>query len=563
MSAAIQESAQQNSAHSDRVDRTLFPRALRLLVILRYKAHLRRIFGLNTKRLLFTLAGFCVMGVYVLPRIISGGAKNPFPPDQLARWLPVALAAFVASRLVIPGAGSVVTFSPAEVDLVMPGPFSRKQLVLYQILYMVGPLLLMSLWMAIFVRGMGSYLRSVMMLAVVIQFVQLMNLNVQALRDLAAQRMRLLAITLAAVLVGLLAWGCVQAWDALLLLPKGDSAAFFAYVNSVRDSAWVKAVLSPFVPHANLVAAQGLVQSLSWFAVCMGMNIVLMGSLVVLDSGQVEALVIASQKQADKIARAKQSGRARLTAKSARLQVAMLPRWGGAGPIAWRQVVGVYRWGGPVLLSAVAVFLFAGFYALGYFGQEAVAGFLPIPLVFTVFLSGVLRIDFRGDLDHLAQLKTLPISERLMAVGQLATPVAVLTITQGICIAGITAGSQSHLGFALAALGLAIPLNTLLLSIDNAVFLFAPTRPNQQAHAAGFDPTVLGRTMLLTIVKLLVLAAVAIAVGGPGFLIYWWTKSIPLAMATGGVIMTALMPVGVIVVAESFRKFDPATDMPS
>ncbi|MEK6701325.1 MAG: putative ABC exporter domain-containing protein [Planctomycetota bacterium] len=552
-----------NAATTDRVDRTLFPRALRLLVLLRYKAHLRRIFGLNTKRLLFTIAGFCMMGVYVVPHIIRGGSKNPFPPDQLARWLPVALLAFVASRLVFPGSGSVVTFSPAEVDLVLPGPFSRKQLVLYQVLYMVGPLLLMSLWMAVFVRGMGSYLRSVMMLAVVIQFVQLMNLNVQALRDLAAQRMRMLAITLAALIVGLLAFACVQAWSAIVLIPKGDSAAFFAYINSVRDSAWVNAVLSPFTPHSNLVAAQGLVPSLSWFAVCMGMNIVLMGSLVVLDSGQVEALVIASQKKADKLARMKQSGRARLTAKSARRRVAMLPRWGGVGPIAWRQVVGVYRWGGPVLFSAVAVLLFAGFYAFGYLGQEAVAGFLPIPLVFTVFLSGVLRIDFRGDLDHLAQLKTLPISERLIAIGQLATPVAVLTLVQAICIAGLAAGSQSHLGFALAALGLTIPLNTLLLSIDNAVFLFAPTRPNQQAQAAGFDPTVLGRTMILTLVKLLTLAGVALVVGGPGFLVYWLTESIPLAVATGGVIMTALMPVGILIVAESFRKFDPATDMPS
>ncbi len=552
-----------NAAAGDLVDRTLFPRALRLLVLLRYKSHLRRIFGLNTKRLVFTIAGFALVGFMVLPRIFAGGSKNPFPPEQLARWLPVALAAFVASRLMFPGSGSVVTFSPAEVDLVLPGPFSRKQLVLYQVLYMVGPLLLMSFWMAIFFRGMGSYLRSVMMLAVVIQFVQLMNLNVQALRDLAAQRMRLLAITIAATFLALLAWGCWQAWSAIVLIPQGDYAKVIEYASGVRDMAWVRAVLSPFVPHANLVAAQGLVDSLSWFAVAMGMNIVLMGSLVVLDSGQVEALVIASQKQADKIAMMKQSGRGRLTAKSARRRVAMLPRWGGVGPIAWRQIVGVYRWGGPVLFATITALLFGGFYAMGNMGQEGAAGFLPVPLVFIVFLSGVLRIDFRGDLDHLAQLKALPISARMIALGQLATPVALLTLLQWICIAGITAGSHAHFGLALGAMGLAIPLNTLLLSIDNAVFLFAPTRPNQQAQAAGFDPTVMGRAAILTIVKILTLGGAAVVVGGPGFLVYWLAESVPLAIVTGGVILTALMPVGILTVAESFRKFDPATDMPS
>src|SRR5207237_5961019 len=96
-----------------------------------------------------------------------------------------------------------------------------------------------------------------------------------------------------------------------------------------------------------------------------------------------------------------------------RLSVPALPYWGGIGPIFWRQLTLALRGlGRLVLVLAVLGFVLAGplvSSAVGQGEESLVAVLSGVVLWMTVFLTALVPFDFRGDVDRLALLKTLPL----------------------------------------------------------------------------------------------------------------------------------------------------------
>ena len=56
-------------------------------------------------------------------------------------------------------------------------------------------------------------------------------------------------------------------------------------------------------------------------------------------------------------------------------------------------------------------------------------------LLTTVFLTAMLPFDFRGDVDRMAYLKTLPLPPWRLAVGQVVAPVLIVTLLQWLVLA--------------------------------------------------------------------------------------------------------------------------------
>lgn len=141
------------------ISRALLPHGLFTLIILRYKAVLRRLVFGSAKRRLFTFLGLGLMAVYILPNLFLN-RKSFLTPEGMKTWLPLFVVAFIASQLFVRSRRDPMVFQPAEIDLVVPGPFSRRQLVLYQILYQIGPLITLGFWMSLFIKSGGSYVSS-------------------------------------------------------------------------------------------------------------------------------------------------------------------------------------------------------------------------------------------------------------------------------------------------------------------------------------------------------------------------------------------------------------------
>src|SRR5262249_12261831 len=115
-----------------------------------------------------------------------------------------------------------------------------------------------------------------------------------------------------------------------------------------------------------------------------------------------------------------------------RRSLPMPPWWGGVGPIAWRQATTALRNFARALVPARAraamagVSLFTTRNAPGR-TEEVTLSFAGLLVWLPIFLTATTPFDFRGDVDRIEALKTLPISSARLAVGQLATPIALIT----------------------------------------------------------------------------------------------------------------------------------------
>ncbi len=179
----------------------------------------------------------------------------------------------------------------------------------------------------------------------------------------------------------------------------------------------------------------------------------------------------------------------------------------------------------------------------------------------TVLLSGLLKFDFRGDLDHIDQLKSLPLPPSAIAVGQLVVPTLILSaahILLLLCV-GLTTNSRHELYFTAAAL--ALPFNALLMSTENLIFLLFPSRP---AASSPGDFQVLGRQAAQLVIK-----SLSVIVGG----IIAMAIAVPLFILTGGSWLVLTLVAGAILlgqtcalvpaIAWAFARFDPSVDTPA
>src|SRR4029078_8866452 len=106
-----------------------------------------------------------------------------------------------------------------------------------------------------------------------------------------------------------------------------------------------------------------------------------------------------------------------------------IPCWGGAGPLAWRQLVGARRHVGSLLTAMIApaVLACAPCFVIANPNIAFLSTTGTIAFYTFLLLPTALRFDFRRDLDRLAILKGMPITPTAAAIGQTVAPVRVAT----------------------------------------------------------------------------------------------------------------------------------------
>ena len=555
------------------VSRGLLPRGLLVLILLRYKSVLRRMFFGSGKRRLFTFLGIGVVAVGVLPQLLIN-RKSFLTPDVVRLWLPPLLVLFVAVQLIARSKRDPVVFQPAEIDLVVPGPFSRRQLVLYQVVYQVGPLIAMGLWMGLFFRAGGSYLSGAVGTSLLFFAINLLSGIIGSGLGILNNISRAIVPAIAAVLAALLFFAVRSAPPYPRTAVLDD---WLKWAVELRGTPIIELLGLPARPFAETLASVGLLEMLPWALLAAAINLGLVAAFIVLDRGEVETLVTRSQAVLAKIEKFRKPGLALSGAKVDQRRVAMLPRLGGAGPLLWRQLTVFYRLTGPAVVAAVGAAVLAGGFVIGRFtpDETLIIATVTIGIGGCLAVSLVVRADFRSDLDHMPLLKTLPVSPMAVVLAQLATPVLVTVSMQCLAMAGIVAGAGSVAGVVsapeagglrialvglLVALG-SVPLGVVLVAIENAVFLVTPVRPLTSSMQSGFDPAALGRTMVVTFTKFLVVAGAAAVVGGPAAGVWYVAGAVP-AVVVAVLIASALLTALIFLCAKAFTAFNVADDQP-
>jgi hypothetical protein len=246
-----------------------------------------------------------------------------------------------------------------------------------------------------------------------------------------------------------------------------------------------------------------------------------------------------------------------------------IPRFGGAGTLAWRQLLGTRRYRGSLLVATIAPTVLAS--APCFVISDPYIAFLSTTgtLAFYTFLllPTALRFDFRRDLDRLATFKGLPITPGAAAIGQILAPVLLATLFQSGVLAIAVVARSLPAYYLIATLLVMIPLNLLVFGLDNLIYLLYPHRLQQE----GLE--IFLRTMLTFTGKGLLFAAGLVAMSAWGFAaaaltrgISRWTGSVVNAYAvfTAGMIAGTCFLAALVLRAlcRTYGNVDPIEDVP-
>jgi hypothetical protein len=453
-----------------------------------------------------------------------------------------------------------IAFSPAEVDLLFPGPFSRRQIVAYKLMKLAIGSLTASVFFSIWTwRFAVSYGNAVVGAALTLVFVNLLSTIVALLQetledgDFATARRLLQA-------------GLVGAVAAIGLRVHRSDAPILDTLAALGASPVTRAITAPFRVFAHVFAASSLLELAGWTSACVALIGVATAVVFALDRGYLEAALTASRRRQERVTRVARSGIGALGGGGP-VRAIPLPELaflGGAGAIVRRQVLTAVRTSRGWLLLFALVVGYAFFVSRALDETRSghanvLAGMLPGASVLLVLLPQMLRFDFRADLDQIDHLKTLPLTPRAIVLAELTTPVLALVGLAWLMLAclGMSSPIDGSL-IAMAALGI-VPIALLLVGLENFAFLILPSRllgPNQAAVAFS------GRRIVLMLSRLVFagIGASLVAVVGVVTAVTTHSRTFTYAACWG---TTFALGLGVAAaVAWAFVRFDVSQDMP-
>ena len=460
-----------------------------------------------------------------------------------------------------------ISFTPAEVDFLFPAPFHRRELLIYKLAKLFMGAVFMALFFSMSVLiYLNTWLAAFVGIFLTLAFTQLLALTVALVgpdrgrtclyahpqadpaRRGSARRGR--------AGPGALADSDSKYSRAGLELPDNHGPAGSCWRRS--KSSAMRSWPAPFFPTWS---AGGRRRPRSTWA-CWSWS---SSSTPTISKGRPRSARSSTNECSAR------TGRRHCAAdieNAARLRIPRLPWLGGAGPLAWRQLLLAMRTSRLIILISLGTrgaccWCWPCSCPADTQGSESVI--IPaMGLGFIAYLTFLFAMQlpwaFRGDIDHMDSLKTLPVAPLALAAGELAGGVLVLAAIQFVVLAALLAAKGNPAVIVTAAAFL-VPFDVLMLGVSNLLFLIYPVRM-VQTNAADFQ--LMGRMMLLMLLQFLILIpglGIPAAIGG---IVFWLSGfSWPAFAATSWLLLLAELPLVLIVLAWVFERFDPSTEMPA
>ncbi len=536
----------------------LHPALYKLLALKSRGMKRRMVRGIKTpKGALFFIMGLVMFGTWLGPSIFFAFSEHTGDPSQLETTMPMIIIGMCLLTLISSAGERAIYFSPGEIEFLFPGPFGRRELLGYKVLgLLIGVSFSSFIFSVLFLRYSASWFAAFAGVFLSLAFVQLFSMSLllvgQMMAERAYTRMRMIVLiafggVLAAALGPLIAMRGMGTW--------GDRLA------KAQDSPLVHYAFLPLRPFAKTIAApQVFPDLLLWSGAALAINGALFLFILWLDAEYRETAIGVSQRLYARLQRAQRSGMAPTTA-SAKGRIPQLPWWGGIGPVAWRQLTNAVRNARSLMMILLLVALAIGIPTVAKGESDVKIWPMTMAMVIwlTVFLSMMIRFDFRADIEQMDWLKMMPVKPWALVCGQIAVPVLICSTLQIVLVAVTVkiAGRPELLALTVA---FAPPFNILLFGIENALFLFAPTKV--VAFSPG-DFQVFGRQLLFMLVKLVLVTIAGLVAFGGGAIIYFVTGPSMIPAFAFGWILVTLQAFAMIPLASwAFRRFDVSLDTP-
>jgi len=529
------------------------------------RGRVRKAFGrLKTVRgaLLFVFT-LIVLGMIFVPNLLMFVAGNDMPgggePTHrvLRELFPIVLLGFCGLSLLTSAGERAIYFSPSDIDWLFAAPVTRRELLLYKITSgVISKIALGALYATAFIRFLptwsGGYVGLVLSLLFIDGIAMCAQLagQIVSMRAYTATRKAALAAVAVGVVIGLARFemGAVRgSWlDAL---------------TAFRSSPVGQVVLAPFEVFARVAtSSQWTAGIVGWAMIGVAINAVIYGVAIALDANFLETAVRVSerlQKARKRRVRGAIVGPSRSPRRAGPHK--RTPWLGGSGPIAWRQTKEIVRRRRQFLLfavvPAVGVALFAFFSSSRSIqNSELLPLHVAIGIAYvTLILSSNVPLGFKGDLDCMDHLKSLPIHPLPLAAGQLVVVTATVTFAQWL-IAGAAAAAYPREFVPLAVVAcFAVQFNLILFGLENALFLVYPYRLHGRASDGLLN---MGKVMLFMLAKMLwiaISAGLAAIPAGVAYLVVG-NSIVVWAIAWCALLLPSAATVGLV--AWAFARYD-------
>ena len=555
-----------------------------VLKLLRYQAaaKLARIvrgFG-RPRRMVLSIVAVLLTVVWLGQAVLGLLLREPADAEKLQVWLPLGLLAYTLWHVLkIACRAPIVPFewTETEKELLGGAPLSRCELVMYRLasigfaavakaacfsLVMLPDL---SIWVAGFL-GMFMGLIFVDLVRMVVE-IMAYGLSRSAFLRFRVAILTIAGACVASALVSSLLFADRSSWSSgpasLVLLSRFGSS-----LADLRMT-WIGILaMLPFHVFGQVILATTVSVGSIGCSLLAGLLVFAMVKVVVwFDRLFLRRRVTAERESFHRLDT--ETCKDVRTIRDSHRSIRMPYRFGGAGILAWRQLLGAFHYRTSVAISLLLPAVLSCITLLT--PQSGVVMLIQIlgSLIFYTFvlLPTALKFDFRRDVDRLSVIKSLPISPTAVTIGQLAVPVLLSTLFQMAVLVATMLVKPFDLNFFVAALIVLVPINVSVFAFENLVFMLYPYRMNQE----GLDVFL---RSILTFTAKGILFAVSLALFLGWALVSKhlasyltpdnvWTCS-AILFVTGTCLATcAAAAATTLLLARVYRGFDPSQDVPA
>ena len=529
-------------------------------------------------------------------------ARAALPAD----WLPattalgsLALLTFITFMWVVPAQRAALGFTEAEIAFLFPAPVTRTSLVHFRLITaqlrsLVGATVMMlfsNRWAFIGGNALTHAIGWWFVFSTLNLHFSGANFTLTRLTEVGvpAWRRRLLVFLLILVVVGI---------AFVRLPPSTQLPELNSHLDLQPATEWVIALTSTaplswlLWPFKWIVGPFLAVDGLD-FLLALGpaLAVVVLHYLWVVRTAVAfeDASVDYAQKRGARLA-AWRSGQRRTGAAQAKPRPGPFPLASSGRPelaFLWKNLLSTWQYFTlRALLICAAVIVAASAWINS---QPAGRGFLPgfgfMALFFGAYTLIVgpqfARQDIRSDLGHADVLKTYPLAGWQIILGELLTPIVILTgvlwltlLTIALTFQPITVGLgwmplERRIAFGLAVAVIVPPLATLQLLVPNAAALFFPAW-FQLSRTRGGGPEVFGQRMIFFFAQVITMLVALLPAAGMGALLFfifqWWLGpviAVAIAALVVLVVLTAEVWCGIWWLGQRFERLDLSTDLRS
>jgi hypothetical protein len=521
----------------------------------------RALRGAKTPRrmLLFALGGVIIV-LWLGPSLFMQNRLPPSDPQRIRTVAPFALLGICLLTLISSAGDRAISFTPGEVDMLFPGPFTRRQLIVFKLTKSTCAAALSALFLSFFLQRHAKWWPACYVgVLLTLLFIQFFSINAvliaQTVGTAVASRWKT-GIAIATVIVG--------AMVARHLSDSTNGGDLLGWMKRIDAVPAAHLLLLPFALFGWVITAAGPVELAKLGTIAVAIDAGLLALAMRLDENYLEAATVASARRSAQLQRIR--GGAMLSMGvgrgEARWHVPQPPLLGGAGPIAWRQFTNAFRSAKGLLFLLVILAVGASpLLSTRSDPTRYATTFISVIVWLTVMVSTLLKFDFRGDIDLMDFLKSLPIRPWLLAAGQLVTPTLLIAATHLAILALAARMMPQYRTAFISAAVLVLPVDLILVAVENLIFLLFPTRP---AAASPGDFQILGRQSLVLAGKmfsLLILAGPPLAIA---LLIYVLSgKSLVVFTTLAAGLMIAELAGLLVLIGWAFVRFDPSIHTPA